>query len=162
MTQDIISVRVTFIAVLIALVGATDLRAQRYNFKVYGEEEGLQNLVVQVILQDRSGFLWVGTQNGLYRYDGSRFVAFGKAEGLPGARIESLHESIDGTLWVGTRVGLARRRGDQFEPVPMQVAQGVTGRAGIASDAAGKLYFATEHGLVTGRHSGDKFEFTLI
>ena len=48
------------------------LAAQRYNFKFYGEEEGLQNLAVQVVLQDRAGFLWAGTQNGLFRYDGSR------------------------------------------------------------------------------------------
>jgi signal transduction histidine kinase/ligand-binding sensor domain-containing protein/CheY-like chemotaxis protein len=149
-----ISVRATFIAVLIALVGATDLRAQRYNFKVYGEEEGLQNLVVQVILQDRSGFLWVGTQNGLYRYDGSRFVGFGKAEGLPGARIESLHESVDGTLWVGTRTGLARRVGDRFQPVPLGVAGAIVSRAAIASDAAGKLYIATERGLIAGVRRG--------
>jgi signal transduction histidine kinase/ligand-binding sensor domain-containing protein/CheY-like chemotaxis protein len=153
--------------VIAALIGTAALNAQRYNFKVYGEEEGLQNLAVQVVLQDRTGFLWVGTQNGLYRYDGNRFVAFGKAEGLPGARIESLHESVDGTLWVGTRVGLARRRGDQFEPVPMQfaqgqIAQGISGRAGIASDASGKLYFATERGLVTATHSGDNFDFRLI
>ena len=64
----------------------------------------MQNLAVQVVLQDRAGFLWVGTQNGLYRYDGSRFAAFGKDQGLPGARIESLHQSIDGTLWVERRL----------------------------------------------------------
>src|SRR3954470_11951846 len=80
--------------------------AQRYNFKFYGEEEGLQNLAVQVVHQDRAGFLWVGTQNGLFRYDGSRFVGLGKSEGLPGSRIESLHESVDGTLWVGTPTGV--------------------------------------------------------
>src|SRR6202051_3851805 len=121
--------------VISAWLGASVLYGQRYNFKFYGEEEGLQSLAVQIVLQDRAGFLWVGTQNGLFRYDGSRFVGFGKAEGLPGARIESLHESIDGTLWVGTRVGLARRKGEQFETVSMRVAQGVVGRAGIASDA---------------------------
>ena len=60
--------------------------AQRYNFKFYGEEEGLQNLVVQVVLQDRAGFLWVGTQNGLFRYDGSRFESFNIADGLPASR----------------------------------------------------------------------------
>src|SRR5689334_25242276 len=98
------------VAILLAVfAGPVTLWAQRYNFKFYGEEEGLQNLAVQVVLQDRAGFLWVGTQNGLYRYDGNRFSAFGKSEGLPGARIEALHESIDGTLWVGTRTGLARR-----------------------------------------------------
>src|SRR5260370_13087580 len=137
------------------------LHAQRYNFKFYGEDEGLQTLGVEVVLQDRAGFLWVGTQNGLYRYDGSRFSAFGKAEGLPGARIESLHESIDGTLWVGTRTGLARRKGDRFETVPIAPAQGIVGRAGIVSDGSGRLYLATEQGLMTGSPSsngGVRFE----
>ncbi len=90
-----------------ALAGPGPLAAQRYNFKFYGEEEGLQNLVVQVMLQDRAGFLWAGTENGLFRYDGSRFTSFGKADGLPAGRIESLHESVDGTLWIGTQLGLA-------------------------------------------------------
>ena len=97
--------------------------AQRFNFKFYGEDEGLANLAVQAVLQDRAGFLWVATQNGLYRYDGSHFAAFGKDEGLPAARIEALHESIDGTLWAGTQNGLARRRGDSFEIVPLKVAR---------------------------------------
>src|ERR1700746_1370489 len=109
---------------LALLIASASLHAQRYNFKFYGEEEGLQNLAVQVVLQDRSGFLWAGTQNGLYRYDGSRFVRYGPAEGLPGARIESLHESTDGTLWVGTRVGLAKRIKNHFETVDLHVAQG--------------------------------------
>jgi signal transduction histidine kinase/ligand-binding sensor domain-containing protein/CheY-like chemotaxis protein len=140
------------------LACATTLPAQRYNFKFYGQEQGLQNLAVQVILQDKVGFLWVGTQNGLYRYDGSSFTAFGRAEGLPGTRIESLHESSDGTLWVGTRVGLARRRGERFEPVDMKVAQGTVGREAIASDRSGTLYIATERGLAIGTASG----FTLV
>src|SRR5580692_9679596 len=98
-------------AVLLAALGLpVQLAGQRYNFKFYGEEEGLQNLAVQVVLQDRAGFLWVGTQNGLFRYDGSRFTSFGKAEGLPPGRIDSLHEAVDGTLWVGTDFGLAWRK----------------------------------------------------
>ncbi len=136
--------------VLAFLIASSCLYAQRYNFKFYGEEDGLENMAVHVVLQDRTGFLWVGTQNGLYRYDGSRFVGFGKNEGLPGARVESLHESIDGTLWVGTQAGLARKSGDRFEVVPMGVARGVVSREGIASDAAGRIYLATERGLVTG------------
>src|SRR5690349_18704032 len=100
------------VAVLVSLAGFTPLEAQRYNFKFYGQEEGLQNLVVQAVLQDREGFLWVGTQNGLFRYDGSQFKGFFREHGLPGARIESLHEAADGTLWVGTESGLARRKGE--------------------------------------------------
>ncbi len=143
-------------AAIALLICTGFVSAQRYNFKFYGEEEGLQNLAVQVVLQDRDGFLWVGTQNGLYRYDGSRFAAFGKNEGLPGARIEALHESIDGTLWVGTRNGLARRSGDRFVAVPMGVSESVVSREGIASDAAGVIYVATEHGLAIG--TNQKFQ----
>src|ERR1700675_2075129 len=93
--------------------------AQRYNFKFYGEDEGLKNLAVQAVLQDRAGFLWAGTQNGLYRYDGNHFTAFTSRDGLPGTRIESLYEAADGTLWVGTDRGLARRIRDRFEPVAL-------------------------------------------
>jgi signal transduction histidine kinase/CheY-like chemotaxis protein/streptogramin lyase len=142
-----ISARTFLFAVLFS---ASSLLGQRYNFKFYGEEEGLHNLAVQVVLQDRAGFLWVGTQNGLYRYDGNRFAQFGKAEGLPEAHIESLHESIDGTLWVGTRSGLARWNKDHFEGVAIGGSTGVVGREGIASDASGRLYVATAHGLMTG------------
>ena len=148
--------------VISVLLGASALYGQRYNFKFYGEEEGLQSLAVQVVLQDRAGFLWVGTQNGLFRYDGNRFAGFGKADGLPDAHIESLHESIDGTLWVGTRFGLARRDKEHFEKVPLGGTVGIVGREGIASDSAGNLYVATEHGLVTGTLSPKGLEFRLV
>src|SRR5579863_8555692 len=114
-----------------ALAAPGPLAAQRYNFKFYGEEEGLQNLAVQVVLQDRAGFLWAGTQNGLFRYDGNAFTSFGKADGLPAGRIDSLHEAVDGTLWVGTHLGLAMKpggaiqQGGHFEPAPLGVARGV-------------------------------------
>jgi ligand-binding sensor domain-containing protein len=103
----------------------------------------------------------VGTQNGLYRYDGNRFAGFGKADGLPDAHIESLHESVDGTLWVGTRFGLARRHREGFEKVPIGEPAGIVGREGIASDASGRLYIATENGLVTGMPGRDQ-HFELI
>jgi signal transduction histidine kinase/ActR/RegA family two-component response regulator/streptogramin lyase len=115
-----------------------------------------------VVRQDRAGFLWVGTQNGLYRYDGSQFVAFTKEDGLPGSRIESLYESIDGTLWVGTRTGLARRTGGRFVTVPLQVAQGIGGREGIATGEDGRLWLATERGLVEGTPDGAGMRFRLV
>src|SRR6266404_4132203 len=126
---------------------APTVSAQRYNFKFYGKDEGLKNLAVQTVLQDREGFLWVGTQNGLYRYDGNRFSAFTKNDGLPGARIESLYESADGTLWVSTDAGLVRRVKDHFEEVPLAgdkgpLARGVIGRQGISSDRSDRVFMA--------------------
>src|SRR5215471_7644933 len=90
---------------LVAL--APDLPGQRFSFKHYTGSQGLGNLATQCLLQDSTGYLWVGTQHGLYRYDGSHFQAFDVREGLPSSRIESLHETADHVLWAGTSSGLA-------------------------------------------------------
>ena len=134
------------------------LLAQRYSFKRYGQEEGLGNLVTRCLLQDRAGFLWVGTQNGLYRYDGWRFRRFDTSDGLPSARIESLHESADGTLWVGTRAGLARRAWDRFQGIRVAGDYEIRGSSTIASDARGWIYVGTTAGLLTGRPAAAKSE----
>src|SRR3984885_8281073 len=78
---------------------------QQYSFKDY--VDGLGNLSVNCLLQDRTGFLWIGTESGLYQYDGSRFWRIGEKEGLPSAFVRALTLDRDGRLWVGTRDGLA-------------------------------------------------------
>ncbi|MBX9600915.1 MAG: response regulator [Bryobacteraceae bacterium] len=138
------------------------LLAQRYNFRLYGEQEGLGNLSVHSILQDRAGFLWVGTENGLYRYDGSRFVPYGRDQGLAGSQVQALHESADGTLWAGTPAGLARLNGDRFETTPLGGASEVRGRHGIASDQSGTVYVATERGLAAGKRRNGTTVFQLL
>ena len=52
-------------AVLLAILPVCS--AQRYTFQLYGQLDGLSNLTPTSLLQDRTGFLWVGTQNGLFR-----------------------------------------------------------------------------------------------
>jgi len=74
--------------------------------------EGLGNLNVKCLAQDRSGYLWVGTENGLYRYDGRVFRQFGTPEGLNGHIIQSLFASPEGTLFVGTTTGIYFERQD--------------------------------------------------
>src|SRR5579863_1717673 len=140
---------VWLMAFVACCLAAPSAFAQRYNFKFYGEEEGLKNLAVQAVLQDRAGFLWVGTQDGLYRYDGNHFTAFTSHDGLPGTRIEALYESADGTLLVSTGRGLARRTHDRFESVALS-GRTVIGRQGISSDRNGHLYLATDLGLAIG------------
>ena len=69
--------------------------AQRFAFKYYSHDEGLTSLDVHSLLQDRTGYVWVATQNGLFRYDGARFTGFYTANGLPSNRVLSLHQSAD-------------------------------------------------------------------
>lgn len=93
--------------------------AQRYSFREY--TQGLGNLNIGGLVQDRTGFLWVGTQNGLYRYDGSQFQGFGAQQGLPDRTIQTLFVSPDGTLWVAssTSIFFQQRNGRfvQIQPV---------------------------------------------
>ena len=92
------------------------------------------------LAKDHQGFLWIGTENGLYRYDGHRFLAFTTREGLPGNKITAIHESPDGTLWVGTLEGLAWREGAGFRKSGNEGLKGYIALQGIASDRTGRVY----------------------
>src|SRR5579863_8924726 len=131
-------------SLILVLAGAASLfapvlSAQRYNFKFYGEDEGLKNLAVQTMLQDRAGFLWVGTQNGLFRYDGDRFEQFAISPGAPN-RVDSLSEDSAGTLLVGTTGGLFRRVGDSFSSIRFDgTPKSTNRRQGIAADLKDRI-----------------------
>ena len=60
--------------------GEGDARAA-LRFKDYGQDAGLTNLDVYCLMQDSTGFLWMGTDNGLFRYDGRQFRAYTKVQG---------------------------------------------------------------------------------
>jgi signal transduction histidine kinase/CheY-like chemotaxis protein/ligand-binding sensor domain-containing protein len=107
-------------------------------------------------LQDRTGFIWVGTERGLYRYDGSRFWEFGTAEGLPGGFVTALHLDESGRLWVGTRDGLAYRAAEhRFASVKYR-GQDLTipYNSSISSSPDGRIYAITQFGLLI-LNSGD-------
>ncbi len=80
---------------------------QRYSFQTYGESEGLSNITPLSILQDKAGFIWTGSQNGLFRYDGTRFEAFYTADGLPSSEVIGLHRDSSGTILASTSAGIA-------------------------------------------------------
>jgi len=136
------------------LVWAGALDAQQLSLKSYGRDEGLFNLVAQCMLQDRQGFLWVGTQSGLFRYDGSKFRGYALSSGLPSAWISALHEDSSGTLWVGTRRGIARRQGQRFVALAGTGDYEISGAAALASDTDGVVYVGTNRGLLVVRNRG--------
>jgi diguanylate cyclase (GGDEF)-like protein len=129
----------------------------RFMFRTYGEEEGLSDLSVECVIQDRAGFLWAGTDVGLFRFDGRRFVKFDAEQGIPRTRIYQVYETPTGVLYVGTGLGLARRSGDKFVVIGTQEGLGpfAVGHQGIAADSQGTVYVGTDRGLFVGR--GDQF-----
>lgn len=89
----------------------------RLSFRTYAAEQGLSNLAVWQLVQDSQGFIWAGTEAGLFRYDGARFEPFGVKDGLPSSDTLAMFSDPEGTLWVGTRRGMARWNGRFFEPI---------------------------------------------
>ncbi|HTX76345.1 MAG TPA: diguanylate cyclase [Terracidiphilus sp.] len=134
------------------------LHAQEYRFQSFGAEQGLTNLEVRNLFQDSRGFLWVSTQEGVFRYDGNRFQAFADDVGLPLSSAVAFGELPGGSLLVGGAFGLYRFSGNRFEKVLLPGAKTVSWVGGIRSDGHGQTYLATDAGLFVltpGQCSGD-------
>src|SRR6266853_6755423 len=73
-------------------------------------EDGLSSNVVNAILQTRNGFLWIGTDAGLDRFNGGHFtpIYFRGPRATPQGIVSALAEGPEGDLWVGTTNGLVR------------------------------------------------------
>jgi len=86
-----------------------DARPQNIRFSHLGSEQGLSQSTVTCILQDKVGFLWLGTRDGLNRFDGHRFIIHRHdprdPTTLPDSSIRALLEDHQGDLWVGTEGG---------------------------------------------------------
>ena len=103
-----------------ALALSPALDASQYAHTAWRTEEGFARGRIQSITQTADGYLWLGTQLGLFRFDGVRTVAWQPPQGqsLPDSHIRSLLGARDGTLWIGTFAGLARLRGDRLTSYP--------------------------------------------
>ena len=123
------------------------LSAQEFSFRTFGNAEGLSNLAVRQLYEDRAGFIWVSTENGIFRYDGDRFEAFGPAQGLPETSGAAFGEAPDGSLLAGGSFGLYRLRGNRFEKLPVTFKT-VRWAQGIQSDGRGHTFIGTESGLM--------------
>ncbi|MDB6174308.1 MAG: two component regulator propeller/histidine kinase domain protein [Chthoniobacteraceae bacterium] len=102
------------------LPGRSRSAGREYVLATWQTAEGLPANTVTALAQTRDGWLWIGTTNGLARFDGVRFTAFGESHGLPALSISCLLEENDGTFWVGTAGGgLARWENGHFSTVTL-------------------------------------------
>ncbi|MCH8329792.1 MAG: hypothetical protein IH946_00145, partial [Bacteroidetes bacterium] len=77
------------------------LFAQTYSFKNYSVQDGLSESYVYSIGQDKDGFLWVGTGNGLSRFDGREFVTFTNVDSLAENFVTAILHEDNGSIWIG-------------------------------------------------------------
>lgn len=127
-------------------------------FETLNIEEGLSQSVVNAIVQDRQGFLWLGTQDGLNRYDGNTFKVYkpepGNSNSLSDGWVTSLFVDVDGFLWVGTHQGGLNRYDPRagtftrYSNNPADPASLPDGEVAVVyQDTAGFLWVGTNRGL---------------
>ena len=94
----------------------------RHGFNHYSVEDGMSHSTVEAILQDRTGFMWLGTGNGLNKFDGHNFSIYGNHH------VTSLVEDADGTIWTGTTEGLFlfNPGKETFTPFDRRTPEGTT------------------------------------
>ncbi len=122
----------------------------QYHLDVWTEREGLPQGSVQAITQTRDGYIWIGTRDGLARFDGVSFTVFTAEEtpGLASDDVRALHEDREGNLWIGTfNGGLIRYQHGQFVACGRGKGSPSEGVLEIFEDHQGKLWLGTWNGL---------------
>jgi len=106
------------------------------------------------LLEDSEGNIWIGTDNGLSRYDGRRFVNFTDKDGLAGNRIQCIHQSKNGDLWIATLNGLNRYDGREFVSFTDEDGLVDNHTNCVYQDRAGNIWIGTRNGLSRYDNSG--------
>ncbi len=102
----------------LALLSVQPAYAQFTRYQNYTDEQGLGDLTVTSIAQDKDGYMLLGTQGGLYRYDGLTISSYDTAFGMPGSTwVREVLCDAAGRVWVVTTSGIYVRFGSTFSPV---------------------------------------------
>ncbi len=93
------------LCVLLQLVVIAQAHALPANARRFTTADGLPSNVIHAILEDRHGYLWFASDDGLARFDGRRFRIWRREQGLPDNRVLALAQDAEGQLWLGTGAG---------------------------------------------------------
>ncbi|HSK13901.1 MAG TPA: two-component regulator propeller domain-containing protein, partial [Phnomibacter sp.] len=100
------------------LIPARDMTFKTRNpacFTTFGKQHGLRNGIVSALAEDDNGNFWMGTIDGVTKYDGRSFSTYTTDEGLPHNDVRDLFKDSRGDIWFGTQGGgAARFDGRQF------------------------------------------------
>ncbi len=138
--------RVFYIAwlLLFAALPFHSINAQKYFFDNYGVKQGLSAQKVYTIIQDSKDYIWLGTANGVSRFDGKRFENFSSRNGLAIGGVKSILEDSEGNIWFGhLNGGVSHFDGNKFEQVEFDSIK-ITGDVTSIQEIKGKnLWFTT-------------------
>ena len=132
--------------VLILIARAAPLPARDFLMHNWDLEDGLPSAAINAVARTHDGYVWLGTQRGLVRFDGVRFLTF-TPESTPeikGDRIASLTVDRKGILWIGQTEGnLTKLEQGRFVTVDLGKASHIQRINSMVDDADGNLWLAT-------------------
>ncbi len=158
-----------FLMTMIFLAWVISARAQnprraltQYAHTVWQSENGLPQNSVHAIVQTRDGYLWLGTQEGLVRFDGVRFTVFDKRTVKPmkSNHVQALVEGRDGSLWVATTGGLLRFKHGEFTRYGSEQGLGQDLLTALWEDRQGAIWIGTFGGGVSRWKDGQITTYT--
>jgi ligand-binding sensor domain-containing protein len=119
--------------------------SQQYSFIRYGVKEGLAQSQVADISQDNLGYLWVGTQSGLSKFNGNEFINYSTEDGLTDNTIHKLlFSEKNNILYIATPTGITEYKNQKFTPHNFESSKRINDLI-IYNDS---LYIATNSGLL--------------
>jgi signal transduction histidine kinase/ligand-binding sensor domain-containing protein/DNA-binding response OmpR family regulator len=145
-----------FLSLSFSVGASCQVTALKYD--VYTIDNGLSQNMVQAVCEDRQGFMWFGTKDGLNRFDGHNFVVYrnepGNTKSLSNNDVTAIYEDKNQNLWVGTNLGglnLFDRQSGCFYTLPEVAVQDNISRAkmvvSITEDKTGDIWVTNDNAI---------------
>lgn len=149
--------------IVLLLSSVTTMYSQSLRFKRYDTEEGVLGSNVRAVIQDRQGFIWIGTDNGLYQYDAYTFHGFfydpaNRTSGLSDNNIISLYEDNRGLIWIGTNNGGL----NCYDPVKQEFQSWTAENSQLPDNTIYSIDGDQEGGLWLGTKKGGLVHFSPV
>lgn len=131
----------------IVLILPVKLHSQQLSFKLYNVNDGLPGISTYGAYQDKNGYLWICSPNGVSRYDGRQFVNYSLLEGLPSLKVEKVFQDSHGRLWAGTSAGMAQFKNNRFISYPTNDRMDITYVLNFAEIKEKQVWALTDKGV---------------
>ena len=125
------------------------LEALPLSFQTWQRDQGMPRSPIRALSQTLDGYIWLGSDEGLTRFDGARFVPFDTQQGMPGGAVRALFADSRGRLWIGTAEGgLICHENGQFKTMTTEEGLPSNAITAVAEDKRGQLWIGTDSGLI--------------
>ncbi|WP_158552642.1 two-component regulator propeller domain-containing protein [Spirosoma telluris] len=134
--------------ICVELVAAFTAEAQPFMCRQFSANDGLPSSYCFTSIQDRDGYLWVGTYGGVARFDGATFKNFTVNDGLVNNQALSFCQDKDQNLWIGTFNGISIWKQGRFRNITMAGKIPIERVFGMTQTRDGRIWATCEKGLL--------------